>query len=189
MSQASIRPRTPDQILGPYFPVGCQPSRNGDLTSIKGRSGEAKGEIIELVGRVLNRAGKPMPAARLLIWQANSFGRYTHPNDSHQAPLDPNFIGFAEICADHDGGYRIRTDKPGAYPLESGEMRAPHIHFEVYGRFERLITQMYFPGEPLNACDRYLRVATHPNLLLATSISPTTGATCAFRFDVVLGRG
>src|SRR5439155_240880 len=83
------------------------------------------GKIIELVGRVLNRAGKPMPAARLLIWHANSFGRYTHPNDSHRAPLDPNFIGFAEICADHDGGYRIRTVKPGAYPLESGEMGAP----------------------------------------------------------------
>jgi protocatechuate 3,4-dioxygenase beta subunit len=128
MSQVSVRPRTPDQILGPYFPVGRRPS-NGDLTSTDGQLGQAQGEIIDLVGRVLNRAGEPIPSARLVIWQANSFGRYVHPNDSHQAPLDPNFIGFADICTEHDGGYRIRTVKPGAYPLQSGEMRAPHIHF------------------------------------------------------------
>ena len=126
MSKRAVRPRTPDQILGPYFPVSCQPSRSGDLTSIDGKSGEAQGEITELVGCVLNRAGEPVPGARLIIWQANCFGRYVHPNDSHHAPLDPNFVGFAHISTEHDGGYRIRTVKPGAYPLDSGDMRAPH---------------------------------------------------------------
>jgi len=149
--QLPNRHRTPHQVLGPYFPVASASVSSGDLTVGDGREGRAQGEIIEVKGRVLNREGEPVRGARLTIWQANAFGRYAHPNDSNPLPLDANFVGFAAMVSDHNGSYRIKTVKPGAYPVGPGQMRPPHIHFEVQGNFERLITQMYFPGEPLNS--------------------------------------
>ena len=91
--------RTPHQILGPFFPLGLRPATQGDLTIVNGAGGHAQGEIIELLGRVLNDKGNPVPGARLIIWQANTFGRYAHPNDLNPAPLDPGFEGFATIQA------------------------------------------------------------------------------------------
>ena len=183
------RPRTPDQILGPYYPVGRRPKSSGDLTTVEG-GGRAQGEIIEVTGRVLNRAADVVCGARLIVGQADSFGRYAHPNDCSLAPVDPNFVGFAEILSDDDGSYRFKTVKPGAYAAGPDRMRPPHIHFEVHGRFERLVTQMYFPGESLNAGDRLLMSARRPDLLIATPFEPAGAlAHRTFQFDIVLARG
>ena len=181
--------RTPHQILGPFFPLGSNPATQGDLTIVEGTDGRAQGEIVEVTGHVLNLRGKPVRGAKLTIWQANTFGRYVHPNDSNPAPLDPNFVGFGIIRTGNDGAYRIKTVKPGPYPMGADWMRAPHIHFEVQGQFERLITQMYFPGEPLNACDRLLMSVPEPSLLIAKSIPQPHDHRRLLEFDIVLARG
>jgi protocatechuate 3,4-dioxygenase beta subunit len=184
------RHRTPDQILGPYFPTAHEPAPQVDLTSVKGLEGRAQGEIIEVMGRVLDLDGEPVRGVPVTIWQANTFGRYVHVNDPNPAPLDPHFVGCVGIRTDNDGIYRIKTVKPGAYPAGPDWMRPPHIHFEIHGRFERLITQMYFPDEPLNSCDRLLNAALRPDLLIATYISPNDlPGRRALNFDIVLSRG
>jgi protocatechuate 3,4-dioxygenase, beta subunit len=184
------RHRTPDQILGPYFPVGCTPVRKDDLTTIEGVDGVAQGEIIEVTGRILDRHGDPVHGVGLTIWQANTFGRYAHRNDQTPAPLDPNFVGCVDIRSNDEGVYRIKTVKPGAYLAGPDWMRPPHIHFEVHGQFERLVTQMYFPGEPLNAIDRLLNAALRPDLLVATPAPPEDQPHHrVLNFDIVLTRG
>jgi protocatechuate 3,4-dioxygenase, beta subunit len=184
------RHRTPDQMLGPFFPVSHTPVKRNDLTTIEGRSGLAQGEIIEVTGRILNRQGEPAGGVDLTIWQANSFGRYAHANDDNPAPLDAGFVGCVDIRSNGEGIYRIRTVKPGAYPAGPDWMRPPHIHFEVHGRFERLVTQMYFPDEPLNACDRLLNSVLRPDLLIATAVSAHDSLSHrALNFDIVLNRG
>jgi protocatechuate 3,4-dioxygenase, beta subunit len=180
---------TPHQILGPYFPTVESPIATDDLTVVDGIAGHAQGEIIVVEGRVLNRAGEPVEGARLVIWQANSFGRYAHPNDSNPAPLDASFVGFAEIISRSDGEYRFSTVKPGTYPAGSNRIRPPHIHFEVQGKFDRLITQMYFPGESLNACDPLLLSANAPDLLVARPLASPDNSNRTFVFDIVLIRG
>jgi protocatechuate 3,4-dioxygenase beta subunit len=181
---------TPDQILGPFFPTGQTPVRQDDLTRIEGGRRRATGEIIEVTGRILNRQGEPVGGARIVIWQANSFGRYAHSNDRNPAPLDPNFAGCVDILSTDAGTYRIRTVKPGTYPAGPDWIRPPHIHFEVHGRFERLVTQMYFPDEPLNASDRLLNSARHPELLIAMPEAPREGVQHrVLNFDIVLNRG
>jgi protocatechuate 3,4-dioxygenase beta subunit len=181
--------RTPDQILGPYFPIGHAPARQADLTSVSGVEGIAQGEIIEITGRVLNLDGEPVRGVPVTIWQANSFGRYLHSNDLNPAPLDPSFVGCVCIRTDNDGLYRIKTVKPGAYPAGPDWTRPPHVHFEVHGQFERLITQMYFPGEPLNSSDRLLNAALRPDLLVARLLSRDLRDRRALNFDIVLSRG
>ncbi|HMG60233.1 MAG TPA: intradiol ring-cleavage dioxygenase, partial [Burkholderiales bacterium] len=111
LAQASGR--TPDQILGPFYPVVKPLHQGADLTTIPGRPGRASGKVIHLSGRVVNPQGQPVQGARLEIWQANTHGRYTHPGDHNPAPLDPNFEGFAVVTTDAEGRYRIKTIKPG----------------------------------------------------------------------------
>jgi protocatechuate 3,4-dioxygenase beta subunit len=189
-STGTRRHRTPDQILGPYFPTEHTPASQDDLTSVKGIEGLAQGEIIEVTGRVLNLDGEPVRGVALTIWQANTHGRYAHSNDANPAPLDPNFVGCVEIRSNDDGIYRIKTIKPGAYPAGPDWMRPPHIHFEVQGQFERLVTQMYFPGEPLNASDRLLMSALCPDLLVAAAASLEDGpGHRVLHFDIVLTQG
>jgi protocatechuate 3,4-dioxygenase, beta subunit len=184
------RHRTPDQILGPYFPTEQSPLAQTDLTSIQGVEGRAQGEIIEVTGKILDLQGEPVCNIPITIWQANTFGRYAHGNDTNPAPLDSNFAGCVNIWSDHEGVYRIRTVKPGAYPAGLDWMRPPHIHFEVHGNFERLITQMYFPDEPLNASDRLLNAALRPDLLVARWVAPPRGTDVRIlEFDIVLARG
>jgi protocatechuate 3,4-dioxygenase beta subunit len=183
------RHRTPDQILGPYFPLRRRCVELCDLTAIEGADGIAQGEIIEVSGRILNRNGEPVPGAGVTIWQANTFGRYMHPDDANPAPLDPNFVGSADIRSGEDATYRIKTVKPGAYPAGPDWNRPPHIHFEVHGKFERLITQMYFPNEPLNASDRLLNSALRPDLLIATVSPQDQNLHRVLKFDIVLSRG
>jgi len=145
------------------------------------------GETIEIKGRVLDQYGDPVAGAHIVVWQANRFGRYTHPNDLSAAPIEPDFIGHAEMLSGKDGSYHFTTVMPGVYPGARGRLRPPHVHFEVQGQFERLITQMYFPDEPLNAGDRALTSASNPDLLIAKAVD--SAGTRAFAFDIVLTRG
>ena len=138
--------RTPNEILGPFYPVLRSVEKSADLTIVAGRPGRATGEVIYVMGRVLDVQGQPVKGARVELWQANARGRYTHPSDTNPAPLDANFEGFAIQDTDAEGRYRFKTIKPGAYPATPNWMRPPHLHFEVIGKINRMITQMYFPG-------------------------------------------
>lgn len=159
-------PRTPPQILGPFFPLGKEPDRTGDLTCAPGHGGRADGQMLYITGRVLGPTGKPVPGAKLTVWQANRHGRYDHPNDDNPAPLDPNFQGFTVIHADDQGRYRLKTIKPGAYPTGTA-IRPSHIHFEIESPRERLLTQIYFAGDPHHREDRWLQSVRDPSILTA----------------------
>jgi protocatechuate 3,4-dioxygenase beta subunit len=190
-SAQSIR-RTPSQVLGPFYPVQKPLDQDADLTLIAGRNGRATGQIIEVVGRVINRREEPVAGARIEIWQANTHGRYRHPSDGSNVPLDPNFEGYALLTTDSDGKYRFRSIRPGAYPEDSGTMRAPHIHFDVMGRSNRLVTQMYFAGEPLNDTDRIIQTAgANRQRLIVPFERPAATAQDALvgSWDIVLDEG
>ena len=121
---------------------------------------QAIGQLIHLRVRVLDEDGAPVGGTVVEMWQANGAGRYVHPNDDDHAPVDANFYGAARLVTDETGLFELRTVKPGAYPVRprSGWWRPPHVHFSVFGKvwLSRLVTQMYFPGEPLNALDPIL---------------------------------
>ena len=166
--------RTPDQVLGPFYPMLSTIDRGADLTTIPGRPGRAQGQVIHLMGRVLTRRGEPVPRAKVEIWQANTHGRYVHPIDTNPAPLDPAFEGHGIQLTDTEGRFRFKTIKPGAYPTGSGDwIRPPHIHFDVSGPVSRLVTQMYFEGEPLNDKDQIRQTADCKDCLSAKLLPPT----------------
>ncbi len=156
---------------------------------VAGRTGRAAGQIIEVSGRVIDLAGRPVPAARLEIWQANAAGRYAHPSDDNPAPLDPNFQGYARLGTDTAGEYRIVTIKPGAYPGGRRGIRTPHIHFDLSGRVDRLVAQMYFPGEPLNEADALLNTNIRPAMVIATAAGITASGIPRYRWDMILRSG
>ena len=137
---------TAESIMGPFGPVTLPADHDADLTWVKGRSARASGQVIEIAGRVFDVKGNPIPGASIELWQANAAGRYVHPSDISNAPLDPNFHGIASIKADSKGQWRIVTIKPGGYDSPIGH-RPPHIHFDVRGRQHRNVAQLYFPEE------------------------------------------
>lgn len=187
----TLLPRTSDQILGPFFPLST-PSKGGDLTKVAGRSGQAQGQVLHVTGRVLDRTGQPVRNGRINIWQANSFGRYTHPNDNNPAPLDPSFEGFAVVDTDDEGRYSLKTIKPGAYPTGPTSIRPSHIHFEVFGKRERLITQLYFTGDPHHDKDRWLQSSRMPETIVMPMRDAQPGMDPASKlvvFDIVLMHG
>jgi protocatechuate 3,4-dioxygenase, beta subunit len=171
---AQARQRTPEQILGPFYPIRKKPDPGGDLTHLPGKRGRAMGQVINVMGRVLDINGEPVRQAKIEVWQANSHGRYTHPNDDNPAPLDANFEGFGVMTTDAEGRYRFKTIKPGAYPAGQNVIRPPHIHFIVSGHHDKLVTQMYFAGEPLNEKDPFLLSAPADSreLLVARELPP-----------------
>jgi protocatechuate 3,4-dioxygenase beta subunit len=164
--------RTPGQILGPFYPLTTFP-RTSDLTRVPGRSGPASGQVINVTGQVLSLSGEPVGHAEIEVWQANSYGRYRHPRDTNPAPLDPNFDGFAMLTSDAEGRYRFKTIKPGAYPAGPKLIRPSHIHLQVTGRRDRLVTQMYFDGDPHNATDPLLNSAALKDLLIIKMRDPS----------------
>jgi protocatechuate 3,4-dioxygenase beta subunit len=174
--------------MGPYYPLSKPGDQDTDLTSVKGHAQRALGEVIEVRGRILTPKGEGVPHARIEIWQANAAGKYFHPSDLNTAPLDPNFQGYAAFRADAAGRYRYLTVKPGAYPGPRG-MRAPHIHLDVDGRVDRLVTQMFFPGEPLNATDVVMRDVDNPSQAIATQAGFSATGIRWFNWDVVLHTG
>ncbi|MGW4031628.1 protocatechuate 3,4-dioxygenase subunit beta [Streptomyces sp. NPDC004838] len=128
--------------------------------------GEPVGERIVVTGRVLDGEGRPVRHQLVEIWQANSAGRYIHKRDQHPAPIDPNFTGVGRTLTDGDGRYRFTTIKPGPYPWKNhhNAWRPAHIHFSLFGTefTQRLVTQMYFPGDPLFALDPILQSVVDP---------------------------
>jgi len=196
LAQSRLR-RTPDQILGPFYPRMKTADLSGDLTRVPGRTGQAEGQVLNVMGRVLNIKGEPVRGAKLEMWQANSHGRYTHSADRNPAPLDPNFEGFAVLKTDVDGHYKFKTVKPGAYPIgpfAPDVIRPPHIHFRLVGQEDELVTQMYFEGEPLNEKDRWLQSALPgtTDLLIAKLLPPPSDLEPSSQlviFDIVTLQG
>jgi protocatechuate 3,4-dioxygenase beta subunit len=170
--------------------------RPGDANLAVDPSGHAaQGPLIRVSGRVLDEAGRGVPGAVVELWQANAAGRYRNPLDQRDAPLDPHFLGHGRTRGDADGRFSFMTIKPGAYPVpDSGHWwRPPHIHFSVFGpnSLSRLVTQMYFPGDPLNATDRLILSipdASARALLIARFIDPAEIGSdfLAFEHDLVL---
>jgi len=162
------RPLTASELTGPASVAKRLAPVRGDLAGHGDK--RAIGQLIQVRTRVVDEDGAPVGGAVVEIWHANAAGKYIHPNDSHDAPADPNFYGAARLVADADGVVELRTIKPGAYAtpdrLEGGGRwwRPPHIHFSVWGRtwLSRLVTQMYFPGEPLNENDAVLNAVREP---------------------------
>lgn len=148
---------TPPLTYGPFYPQVKLAEQDSDLTRVAGASARAQGQIVHVTGRVLNQKGEPVVGARVELWQANAHGRYMHGSDENTAPLDPNFQGFGALETDRDGHYSFKTIKPGAYPGLIAGLRTPHIHFDVYGKVDRLVTQMFFPDQPENAKDAILQ--------------------------------
>jgi protocatechuate 3,4-dioxygenase beta subunit len=149
-------PQTLSEVTGPSFDTAWFGPELADMTRIDDK-GEAQGQRIILAGRVLDADGRPVPKTLLEIWQCNAAGRYRHDRDQHDAPLDPHFIGVGQVVTNEKGEYRVLTIRPGAYPWRNthNAWRAAHIHFSVFGPAfaTRLITQMYFPGDPLLESD------------------------------------
>ncbi len=185
-------PITPNTILGPYYPVIRPVERDTDLTRLRGHRSRARGQVIHVAGRVLDQRGEPLSEAQVELWQANAGGRYSHPSDPSVAPLDPDFQGYGVQVTDREGRFRFTTIKPGPYPFDGGT-RAPHLHFQVTGRAERRVTQMFFAGEALNSQDEVLQsVLRRRESLIADLLPPPPDedpATRLVRWDIVLRRG
>jgi protocatechuate 3,4-dioxygenase beta subunit len=158
------RPHTVSELSGPASVLRRLAPVRGDLAGHGAK--RAIGQLIHLRTRVVDEDGAPLPGAVVEIWHCNAAGKYIHPNDTHDAPEDPNFYGAARMVAGDGGLVELRTIKPAAYPVPGtgGWWRPPHVHFSVWGRawLSRLVTQMFFPGEPLNDADAILNAIRDP---------------------------
>ena len=186
-------PVTLSEITGPAFPKEIASPNAFDLT--RQHKGEPLGERIEVGGRVVDEDGRPVRHTFVEIWQANAAGRYLHKNDQHNAPLDPNFAGEGRTFTDDDGRYRFVTIRPGAYPWKNhyNAWRPQHIHFSLFGPAfaTRLVTQMYFPGDPLLEFDPIFHSvpdeAARKRLISSFDwLSTEPDLSLGFRFDIVL---
>jgi protocatechuate 3,4-dioxygenase beta subunit len=184
---------TLSEVTGPHPGPETLGPREADLTHFDG--GEAIGERIIVAGRVLDEDGRSLPEMLIEIWQANAAGRYAHEVDQHGAPLDPHFSGVGRVITDAQGAYRFVTIKPGAYPWRNhyNAWRPAHIHYSLFGPgfATRLVTQMYFPGDPLLALDPIFNSVPDPDarqrLVSAFDISVTVPEhALGYRFDFVL---
>jgi protocatechuate 3,4-dioxygenase beta subunit len=146
-------PLTLSELTGPGPAVSTLTPEDADLTRNAGTGGEAIGQRIIVTGRVLDEHGAPIPNTLVEVWQANAAGRYIHRRDQWPGPLDPNFLGIGRCLTDGEGVYRFLTVRPGAYPWKNhpNAWRPAHIHFSLFGPslVSRLVTQMYFPDDPL----------------------------------------
>jgi protocatechuate 3,4-dioxygenase beta subunit len=191
-----ILPERFADLDGPVFGDGLVAELDHDLT--RQHDGEPLGERIIVTGRVLDDDGRPIRRALVEVWSANAAGRYKHEVDQHPAPLDPNFSGAGRCLTDDDGVYRFVTIKPGAYPWGNhpNAWRPAHIHFSVFGRAfaQRLVTQMYFPGDPLFEFDPIFQSVRDPRareLMIAKFELAETKEDWAlgYTWDIVLGAG
>jgi protocatechuate 3,4-dioxygenase beta subunit len=188
-----IVPQTLSEITGPVFGHDDVKPADNDLT--RQHKGDPLGERIIVSGRVLDEGGRPMPHTLVEVWQANAAGRYPHKADQHDAPVDPNFSGAGRAITDAEGRYRFVTIRPGEYPWRNhyNAWRPAHIHFSLFGPaiVQRLITQMYFPGDPLLEYDPMFTCVPDQkarNRLISTFDWETTQPEFAlgYRFDIVL---
>jgi protocatechuate 3,4-dioxygenase, beta subunit len=189
-----VVPLSLSELTGPIY--GDRPLSETDADLTRQHAGEPLGQRIIVTGRVIGSDGMPLRGQLVEIWQANAAGRYDHVVDDWDAPLDPNFTGGGRCLTDHDGAYRFVTVMPGAYPWGNhpNAWRPRHIHFSLFGRAfpERLVTQMYFPGDPLFAFDpifNSIRDERARERLVSSFELELTRPDWAlgFRFDIVLG--
>lgn len=198
-------------LRAPEQPLIQLPSRYSDLTQpVYGHlpirpadsdltrqmsGGEPQGERIVVAGRVIDEDGRPLPNTLIEVWQANAAGRYRHSRDNHPAPIDPYFLGAGRFETDSEGRYRFTTVKPGAYPWRNHEnaWRPAHIHFSIFGRsfLTRLVTQMYFPNDPLFPYDPMFQSISDPRaqqrLISKFDLSLTEPEwALGYRFDIVV---
>jgi protocatechuate 3,4-dioxygenase beta subunit len=185
-------PHTVTETTGPRFDA-ARFGAMADLSVMNGK--QAQGERIIVRGRVVDENDRPVPHTMIEIWQANAAGRYDHPGDTHDAPLDPAFHGNGRVYSDADGWYQFTTIKPGAYPWgnHANAWRPNHIHYSLFGTGfgQRIITQMYFPGDPLLALDPIFLAtpdaAARDRLIAAFDIDVTVpNWALGYRFDFVL---
>jgi protocatechuate 3,4-dioxygenase beta subunit len=188
-------PLTSSERTGPGPGLVADVTPDADLTRNAGGAAEAIGERIIVTGIVRDAEGEPVPHALIEIWQANAAGRYVHDEDRHDAPLDPNFTGIGTCVTDASGAYRFVTIRPGAYPWGNHDnaWRPSHVHLSIFGPSfsDRLVTQMYFPGDPLQALDPIFNSVPDPAArarLVARYAHDVTepGVALGFRFDVRL---
>ncbi len=188
-----VLPHSLTELTGPVLGQDDVVATDADLT--RQHTGEPIGERVIVAGRVLDEDGRPVRNTLIEVWQANAAGRYAHAGDRHPAPLDPNFTGAGRCVTGDDGSYRFETVKPGAYPWRNhpNAWRPAHIHFSLFGRsfISRLVTQMYFPGDPLFAQDPILESVRDPQArerLVARWDPETTVEEWAlgYRWDIVL---
>jgi protocatechuate 3,4-dioxygenase beta subunit len=188
-----ILPHTLSELTGPVYGHESVRPEDGDLTRV--HAGEPLGERIVVHGRVLDEDERPVRHTLVEIWQCNAAGRYVHTVDQHPAPLDPNFTGAGRVVSDDDGHYRFITIKPGAYPWRNhpNAWRPAHIHLSLFGPsfLSRLVTQMYFPGDPLFAYDPIFNSITdekaRARMVSSFDLENTVPEwALAYRFDIVL---
>jgi protocatechuate 3,4-dioxygenase, beta subunit len=186
--------QTLSELTGPVFGHESIGELDADLTKNARKNGEPIGERIIVTGRILDGDGRPLPNTLLEIWQANACGRYVHKVDQHDAPLDPNFHGGGRCLTDAEGRYRFYTVKPGAYPWGNhfNAWRPNHIHFSLFGPsfLTRLVTQMYFPGDPLLELDPIYQSSpkgVRERMIATFSIDITEpDFALGYNFDIVL---
>jgi protocatechuate 3,4-dioxygenase, beta subunit len=191
--QVALRiPSTITETTAPLFESARFPPLS-DLSVVNGRA--ALGERIIVRGRVVDEDDRPIPHTMIEVWQANAAGRYDHPGDTHDAPLDPNFHGNGRVFTDVDGWYQFVSVKPGAYPWGNhvNAWRPNHIHYSLFGNGfgQRLITQMYFPGDPLLVLDPIYHAVpdrkARERLVAAFDIDITSpNWALGYRFDIIL---
>jgi protocatechuate 3,4-dioxygenase, beta subunit len=188
-----VIPHTVSETTGPMLGEGDVGTLDADLTGQ--HDGEPLGERIIVHGRILDGSGRPVPDTLVEVWQANAAGRYLHDLDRHPAPLDPNFSGAGRVLTGPGGEYRFVTVKPGAYPWKNhhNAWRPAHIHFSLFGRafVQRLVTQMYFPGDPLFGQDPIFNSVPDPaareRMICSFDLSTTQPEwALGYRFDIVL---
>jgi protocatechuate 3,4-dioxygenase beta subunit len=188
-----LLPQRLTEVTGPLLGADLITARDADLTTQ--HDGEPIGQRIIVTGRVLDSGGRPVPDTLIEIWQANAAGRYRHAREHHPAPLDPNFDGIGRCMTDSAGRYRFVTIAPGAYPWGNhyNAWRPAHIHFSLFGRafIQRLVTQMYFPGDPLLPLDPIYNSVPDPQarsrMVASFSIDETQPEwALAYNWDIVL---
>ncbi|MCO7189107.1 MULTISPECIES: protocatechuate 3,4-dioxygenase [unclassified Pseudoalteromonas] len=159
---------TPREMEGPYYPITPQKDQDADLTRVAGKSGVAQGTHIEIAGQVFDHEGNTVEDVTLDLWQANAFGKYHHPHDTSEAPVDEHFQAWAIIQSGKQGRFRFKTVFPGAYPLNASSQRTPHIHLKASKLgYDTLLTQLYFPDHPLNHKDGlFKRKSAHEQALM-----------------------
>ncbi|MEZ5854595.1 MAG: protocatechuate 3,4-dioxygenase subunit beta [Hyphomicrobiaceae bacterium] len=183
------------ELTGPVYGHESLAENDGDLTLNARKTGEPIGERIVVTGRVQDENGRPVANTLIEIWQANAAGRYIHVNDQHDAPIDPNFFGTGRVVTDGDGRYKFHTVRPGAYPFAANgdnAWRPPHIHLSLFGPSiaTRLVTQMFFPGDPLLPQDPIFMgvpAAARPRLVAEFDMEATEpNWALGYRYDIVL---
>jgi protocatechuate 3,4-dioxygenase alpha subunit len=174
---------TTSQTVGPFFSIGMCRSIKQNLVDA-----HVSGERVSIEGRVLDGDGQPVPDAILEIWQANSYGKYAHPEDDQDKPLEANFTGYGRIATNDAGKFLFSTIKPGRVPDPDGKLQAPHIAVSVFARglLRRLVTRIYFPDEPANDSDFALKLVepARRGTLVAKKITGGVGA--ALEWNVIL---